>query len=191
MTDRPALVNSLVNCIIGTLTLLYPVAVYYGIRYLEPWKIAGILAILLLLRLMLAQQADKQWNRLLLLVCIAYCGLAVWNNNLITLRFYPVLVSLGLFTVFVMSLFYPPPVIERLARLQHPDLPEQGVVYTRKVTQVWCVFFVINGLIATSTALWFSFAWWSLYNGLISYVLMALLMGGEYLVRIRTQAHVR
>ena len=31
--------------------------------------------------------------------------------------------------------------IERIARLQHPDLPPEGVVYTRRVTQIWCVFF--------------------------------------------------
>ena len=122
---------------------------------------------------------------------VIYCAFAVWNNNLITLRFYPVLISLGLFIIFAGSLFFPPPIIERLARIQHPDLPQQGVIYTRKVTWIWCVFFVINGLIAASTAVWSSFACWSLYNGLISYLLIAVLMGVEYLVRIRTQEHVR
>jgi uncharacterized membrane protein len=77
--------------------------------------------------------------------------------------------------------------VERLARLQQPDLPPQGVRYTRRVTQVWCGFFIINGSIALITALWSSFAWWSLYNGLIAYVLMGLLFAGEYLIRRRTQ----
>lgn len=179
-----------VDGVIGFLTLLYPFAVYLGIQYLEPWKIAAALSVLLMLRL-LTTHADKKWNRLLLLLGIIYCGLAAWNNNLISLRFYPVLVSLSLLIVFAGSLLYPPPIIERLARIQHPNLPEQGVIYTRKVTQVWCMFFVINGSIAAATALWSSFAWWSLYNGLIAYLLMALLMGIEYLVRIRTQEHVR
>lgn len=178
-----------VDVVIGFLTLLYPFAVYFGIQYLEPWKIAATLSVLLLLRL-LTTQVDKKWNRLLLLVGIVYCGLAAWNNNLISLRFYPVLVSLSLLIVFAGSLFFPPPIIERLARIQHPDLPEQGITYTRKVTQIWCLFFLINGLVATATALWSSFAWWSLYNGLIAYLLMALLMAIEYLIRIRTQAHV-
>ncbi len=175
---------------IGLLTLLYPVAVYFGIQFLQPWKIAIIFSILLLLRLF-TTQASTNWNRLLLLSGIAYCGLAAWNNNLISLRFYPVLVNLVLFTVFTASLFFPPSVIERLARIQHPDLPVQGVIYTRKVTQVWSAFFLLNGLVALLTALWSSMAWWSLYNGFIAYVLMAMLMGIEYRVRIRTQAHVR
>jgi len=57
--------------------------------------------------------------------------------------------------------------------------------YMRKVTQVWCGFFVINGAIAFGTALWASEAVWSLYTGVISYALMALLFGAEYLVRLR------
>ena len=184
------MLHNLVAAFIGFLTLLYPIAVYFGIQYLEPWKIGLILLGLLLLRVVLVK-SDKKHSQLLMLIGIAFCILAVWSNNLITLRFYPVLISFCLFVIFASSLFYPPPVIERLARLQHPDLPEQGVRYTRKVTQVWCVFFVCNGLIATVTAVWSSLAWWSLYNGFISYILMALLMVVEYLVRIRTQDHVR
>jgi uncharacterized membrane protein len=182
--------RSLVGAIIGFLTLIYPIAVYFGIQYLEPRKIGFILLGLLLLRLVLVK-SDKKHSQLLMFVGIAFCVLAVWSNNLITLRFYPVLISLSLFVIFASSLFYPPPVVERLARLQHPDLPEQGVRYTRKVTQIWCVFFASNGLIATVTAVWSSFAWWSLYNGFISYILMGLLMGIEYLVRIRTQEYAR
>lgn len=175
---------------IGGLTLLYPLAVYFGIQYFEPWKIAAAFFILLLLRLMIIQ-ADTKWNNGLLLVACLYCVLAIWNNNLITLRFYPVIISIGLFVLFVSSLFFPPPIIERIARLQHPQLPEQGVIYTRKVTLVWSLFFLLNGMIATLTAVWGSFECWSLYNGLISYSLMGLLMGVEYWVRIRTQPHVR
>jgi uncharacterized membrane protein len=88
-------------------------------------------------------------------------------------------------------LFSPPPIIERFARLQHPNLPASGIQYTRKVTLVWSLFFLINGCIALGTALWCSFAWWSLYNGFISYLLMALLMGIEYIVRINTQEHLK
>ena len=179
-----------IDGVIAGLTLLYPFAVYMGIQYLDPWKIAAILAFLLFVRLMTTTVAVK-WKRLLLIMGIVFCAVAIWNNDLITLRFYPVMVSVGFFLLFAGSLFYPPPIIERIARIQHPNLPEQGVIYTRKVTKVWCVFFVVNGSIATATALWCSFEWWSLYNGLIAYLLSALLMGIEYLVRIRTQPHVR
>ena len=114
-----------------------------------------------------------------------------WNNDRATLLFYPALVNLGLLVVFGASLYFPPPVVERLARMQTPDLPREGEIYTRKVTQIWCVFFLLNGLTAAATAIWSSFAFWSLYNGVIAYLLIGLLMAGEYWVRVRTQDYAR
>ncbi len=112
-------------------------------------------------------------------------GVAVWSNALLPLKLYPVLVSLVLLGVFAYSLIAPPTVVERLARLREPDFPPAAVAYTRRVTQVWCGFFVLNGGIAFATAWWASQAVWSLYTGVIAYVLMGILFGGEYLVRLR------
>lgn len=86
--------------------------------------------------------------------------------------------------VFGHTLLFPPSLIERIARRREPDLPSHAVVYTRRVTQVWCVFFAINGGIALMTTLWCSPKIWALYNGVIAYLLMGLLFGGEYLVRL-------
>lgn len=182
--------KGLVNIIIGLLTASYPVAVYFGIEYLEPWMIALTLMLVLFTRMLMTKN-DQIGNRWLVAVGLIYCALALWNNDLITLRFYPVLISFSFFIIFFTSLYYPPPIIERFARLQHPNLPEQGIRYTRRVTKVWCVFFMLNGLTAIATALWSSFAFWSLYNGFISYIIMGLLMAIEYGVRIKTQEHIR
>ena len=178
----------LLNSIIGCVMLLYPLAVYFGIQTLEPWEISAALLAILLVRLCLFP-ADKQWSRALVGVGVLYCVFAVWHNSELSLRFYPVWVNICLFLLFVISLAYPPPAIERLARLQHPNLSSQGVRYTRKVTYIWCGFFIINASIAAGTALWANFFWWSLYNGFIAYLLIGLLMGIEYLVRIRLLAH--
>ena len=98
-------------------------------------------------------------------------------------KLYPVWVNVVMLAVFGYSLFHPPSVVERLARLQEPDLPASGVAYTRQVTKVWCVFFVLNGAAAAFTALYCTDAVWALYNGLIAYVLMGCLMGIEWCVR--------
>ena len=179
-----------INGVIGLLTLLFPLAVYLGINYLEPWKLAGILMVLLVIRLAISY-SDNHWSRPLLAAGVLYCGFAIWSNNLVSLRFYPVLVNGALLAIFSWSLLSPPSLIERLARLQHPDLSPEGIIYTRRVTQVWCGFFIVNGVIALVTALWSSFEVWSLYNGLIAYLLMGILMGGEYVVRMKTRKHVR
>lgn len=172
------------NLLIGLLTLAYPALVYYGVQYAQPSQLAGLLLVMLLIR---SLSKNNRWARPVLVASLAYAGFAMWSNQLLTLRFYPVLVNAAMLLAFAGSLAYPPTVIERLARLQDPNLPPQGVRYTRRVTQVWCGFFIVNGSLAAATALWSSFEIWSLYNGLIAYVLMGLLFGGEYLVRRRLQ----
>lgn len=69
--------------------------------------------------------------------------------------------------------------------MREPDFPLSAVAYTRRVTQVWCGFFLLNGAAAFATAIWASEAIWSLYTGVISYVLMGVLFGVEFLVRLR------
>lgn len=180
----------LANSMMGLSTLLYPVAVFFGSNYFEPWKIAALLIVLLLVRLA-AGYSSKHWSVPLTIAGIGYCAFAMWSNQLDTLRFYPALVNGLMLLVFGLSLFSPPSLVERLARLQHPDLPPEGVIYTRRVTQVWCGFFIVNGALALATAVWASLEIWSLYNGLIAYLLMGVLFAAEYWVRIKTQKHVR
>lgn len=183
-TQTQITMHRLLNPLLGILTLLYPAAVYFGLQYLQPWSIAALLAGVLAIKLMLSEQS---WTKPVLVCGLVFAGFAIWRNDFVSLRFYPVLVNAVMLLIFAGSLFYPPSIVERLARLQQPDLPPQGVCYTRRVTQVWCGFFIINGSIALATALWSSFAAWSLYNGLIAYLLMGLLFAGEYLIRRRTQ----
>jgi len=116
---------------------------------------------------------------------IILAAIAVWANMLLPLKLYPALVSCVMLAVFAYSLRFPPTVIERLALLREPILHPRVVFYTRRVTQIWCVFFVINGAIAFVTAWWASEAVWLLYTGFISYILMGVLFGGELLYRPR------
>ncbi|MFZ2172012.1 MAG: hypothetical protein WAW61_20520 [Methylococcaceae bacterium] len=180
----------LINGVAAMITVLYPLAVFFGINYFEPWQLAGILIVLLLIKLA-ASYSDNHWSRPLLIAGMLYCVFVIWSNNLVSLRFYPALVNGVLLLIFSSSLLSPPSLVESLARLQHPHLPPEGVIYTRRVTQVWCGFFMVNGIIALATALCSSFEVWSLYNGLIVYILMGVLMGGEYVIRMKTQKHVR
>ena len=109
--------------------------------------------------------------------------IALWVNHFLALKLYPVLVNAAMLSVFTYSLFVPPSMVEQFARRREPDLAPQSVSYTRRVTQVWCVFFALNGGVALVTALWASAATWSLYNGFIAYLLMGLLFAGEYGIR--------
>ena len=119
----------------------------------------------------------------LILLLVAVYTLLTGNSQ--ALRFYPIAVNSTLLLVFASSLRGTMPVVERLARLQEPELSAASVVYTRHVTRIWCGFFLLNGFMAMYTALYSSFEFWALYNGGIAYGLMCLLFCGEWLVRHR------
>ena len=161
-------------------TLAYPLAVYFGLRHLPPLALAAALAAVVGLRLLLDRQ--RHW-RPVGVVLLVFCALAIWRDDVVTLRLYPVLVNLAMLVLFAASLYRPPSLIERLARLREPDLPPEGVRYTRRVTQIWCLVFVVNGGAALYTALFASLATWTLYNGLIAYLLMGTLFAVELLCR--------
>ncbi|QDQ27799.1 hypothetical protein FNU76_16415 [Chitinimonas arctica] len=173
------------TALLTLLTLAYPPLVYFCLDQVEPRWLALLLAGLALARALATR--ERLWLAAaagtLLLAAASALG-----NALLPLKLYPVLVNAALLVLFGLSLYYPPSVIERLARRQTPELPPAGVRYTRRVTQVWCGFFVLNGGIALATAVWASDAAWALYNGLIAYVLMAVLFGAEWLWRQRVKA---
>lgn len=161
--------------------VLYPFAVYYGIEHFAPWQFALLLGVLWLGR---ALTAEKRPGTLVTAVAaIGFCLLLGWFDSPALLRWYPVLISVSMLSLFGLSLIYGPPIVERLARLREPVLPAVAIPYTRRVTQVWCWFFLANGLLAAILTLWAPLTWWTLYTGLISYLLMGLLFAGEWLVR--------
>lgn len=167
------------------LSMAYPLLVYAMLGRFEPRWLAVVLFALALLRLL--GRREKGGGLLVLVAGI----LAIWaftGNAALPLKLYPVLVNATLLLVFGLSLRFGPPVIERLARLRDPQLAPEAVRYTRKVTWVWCGFFVLNGSMALATALWASERVWALYNGLVAYGLIGLLFALEWLVRQRLRA---
>ncbi len=178
----------LLTVAVTLLLVLYPLLVYVGIQQLGPRVLAAILLAAALARLVIAKISGKVLGNSawLLLAAAAATGLTLVTGSVFGLKIYPVLVSGVLLVLFGISLWRPPSMIERFARLQQPDLPAPAIAYTRKVTWVWCGFFVVNGAVATATIFAGDY-WWALYNGLVSYLLIGLLLAVEYLVRLRVQ----
>lgn len=169
------------------LLLLYPLLVFIGIQRWSPRGLALLLLLVLGLRMLTLPNAaawrDWRWP---LLVGVSFAVLALLLNDAQWLRYYPVLISLTMLVLFAGSLWFPPPIIERIARLEKGgELDPREVCYTRKLTQIWCVFFLFNASMALLTALLPSVVYWAIYNGLISYLLMGVLLLGERLLRAR------
>lgn len=163
----------------------YPLLVYFSLDHLPPAAMALLLLILAAARLGLWRQLPG--DRLLLVASIiamvAAASITLLSNSEQGLRFYPVIINAAMLALFAWSLTQPRTIIERLARIFEPDLSPEGVAHTRQATQAWCLFFIANGSIALWTALAASWEVWTLYNGFIAYLLMALLFAAEYTVR--------
>lgn len=172
-----------IKWILGAVLICYPALVYYGLQNYGPRIIAIILLLVVSIRSVINRDHLSVWLWLIALTAAAF---SFAGNTPLGLKLYPVLVSATMLGVFTISLLRGPTVIERFARLQEPNLPSEGVKYCRKVTLVWCVFFIFNGIVAALT-ISASDAVWALYNGLISYIIMGILFAGEYIVRRHTR----
>ena len=172
----------------GLLLLSWPFLIWFGLVHNSLHWLLPLMALLLFLRFRQTRRQAGPLRIVTQVVAIAGMTLCIASYLLKThqlLLFYPVVVNAVMLAVFGGSLWSSMPIVERLARLREPALPDTGVRYTRRVTQIWCAFFIINGGIALFTALRGDMSLWTAWNGMLSYLLMGTLMAGEWLVRRR------
>lgn len=164
------------------LLLAYPYLVYKGIEHGMSWLAPMIIAGVCMRRAWLAkQQRARIVNALIAVVLL----LGAYYLQTLTAKILPVLIQLMLMLLFGRTLLasQSPSLIERIVRLQYPDFPPAVSVYCRQLTQIWTVFFAGNVLVCTLLAIWGSEFGWALYNGVIIYIMMAVLALGEYVYR--------
>jgi uncharacterized membrane protein len=160
----------------------YPFLGTYFIR--NGWGdfVLVLFAALTLWRGLRARRADIRFVCILgaaLLLAGAYFGEAS------TVRLIPAFVYLSLAFLFGHTLWHPPSLCERLVRLQYPEFKPGIAEYLRQVTWVWAGFFAVNTVICALLPV-FADDWvWTLYTGVVVYVLMAFLAVGEYFYRLR------
>ncbi|KPH41166.1 DNA gyrase subunit B, partial [Escherichia coli] len=145
----------MIKLLTGLLLLAWPFVIWFGLAHNGLHWLLPLMALLLLLRLRQTRRQAGPLQAVTQLVAVVGIALCVASFMLKThqlLLFYPVVVNAVMLAVFGGSLWSAMPIVERLARLQEPDLPEKGVRYTRHVTQIWRGFFIINGGIALFTA---------------------------------------
>jgi uncharacterized membrane protein len=171
------------------ISVLYPIGAAIGVRTLGAGAVLAAIVLLLGARIMFpfARKMPFLLGVAPLPVAGGMIAVAMFNPNL-AVRLYPVFMNLAMLLAFGSTLVKPPTMIEIMARVWEPDLPDSGVRYTRNVTIVWVMFFAVNGSIALWTSLYAGWQLWALYNGGIAYVAMGLLFAGELLVRRRVRA---
>ena len=183
---RGSRLQSGLRLVAALLMLSWPFVVWFGLTHNSLHWLLPLMALMLLFRLRQARQAIAPLRAVsvgVAVVGIALCAASWLLKTHQLLLFYPVAVNLIMLAVFGGSLKTAMPLVERLARLREPQLPAAAVRYTRRVTQIWCIFFVLNGGMALFTALYGDMRLWTAWNGMIAYLLMGALMAGEWLVR--------
>lgn len=169
--------------VLTTLVIIaYPLAVYFGLQYLPPGSIALLLCLLLVTRFIVTKQQIKSMA-LPILIGIGLTAASFIARRNDWLLYYPVVINLSMLGLFGYSLINGPTIIERLARLKEPNLPDSAITYLQTITKLWCGLFIFNATVAAYTAVATSIEIWTLYNGLIAYLLMGLLLSGEWIYR--------
>lgn len=163
---------------------VYPFIVYFGIQVLPPSFFGLVLMVLLALRYGVLLPTERAILLPVLLLYFAYAFAAVIMQSTKMLLYYPALVNFSLLAIFAGSFYRGEPMLLRIVRARGMPLSKYGPAYLYRLTAVWAAFFAANGLVSIWTT-GLSIETWTLYNGLISYFLVAALFGGEYLFRGR------
>ena len=171
----------------GALLFAYPFLVYFALTRFGSAATAAVLVALAGLRALpglvtrgAAADRAARWHvgGLLLLAFIAVAT----GQGRVALA-WPVFVNVALLFVFANSLRQGDSVVEAIALRLEGTLSERKRAYCRTVTKVWCGFFALNAAVAAALAGFAPVSWWTVYNGAIAYVLIALLFAAEYGVR--------
>lgn len=184
----------MIKVLFAVLFALYPFIIYFGLNRFEFWQMAVVIAILATTRIVWikynsnnTQKNDRfDFNSASIVsacLLLFFALMTAFTDRVMWLKLYPIVVSLTLFIVFSVSLKTDKCVIQRFAELREKDINADKQMYMIKLTKVWCGFFILNMTLSLATMLYASMDVWTLYNGLISYILMGTLAIGELAYR--------
>ena len=181
----PYIIIRTVGVLLG---VLFPFIVYFAISRKSDLMMAGVLVALGLFAFVFSGRRDSGVpGAVLCTLDFALAAVFLASGSFLAVKLYPLIVTGSFLSFFAMSLFPGrTPVIEKIASytVKAEDRDDFFRNYCRKVTVAWCVFFVMNGLVSLATALFCSDETWTLYNGVISYVLIGMMFTAEYIIRI-------
>ena len=177
---KKSLMKKIKLCLTAFIFLSYPFIVFV---FLQKQFSLRLLSFFLIGMAFFNFAQNKQKN-IFFLVCLLSCLLFCINNALF-LKIYPVLMNAMIGLGFALSL-RTTPLITVFAQKMHYNMTDEVINYTRKATVAWAIFMFFNMLCSLITVFMSDFVW-TIYNGLISYLLIGLMFMGEFIVRQRRQ----
>ena len=189
--------------------LAYPAVLFLLADTTDPLIMACLFAAIAGPRLLLARHLSMRSVALGLGAVVVLCIVTAIAQNVVAIKLYPATLSATAAIWCGYTLLNPPTAIERLLivisrstdglprrvreRIPLADTTDTATnmiepsqaqrAYMRGLTGVWFGFFIINTGIALFTATHQSTGSWALYNGVISYLLVAVIFLLEILYR--------
>lgn len=174
---------ALVKGIVVTgLFLAYPYLVYRGISSGMAWLAPTLFSGLYLVQALRVSSVKTRLYKTSIAIVLL---LGAFYLQTLTAKVMPVLIQLMLMYFFGRTLLKGkgPSFIESFVRLEFPEFPPGVSEYCRQLTIMWTAFFGFNALMCVGLALWGSDVWWTLFNGVVIYLLIGILLIGEYIYR--------
>ena len=168
--------QKIVKSIFFLLIAAYPFIIFFALRQGFDFR---FLSLVLLIFVLAAFVRHK--NKVILFIGTLLCILAICFNQMLFLKIYPVFMNSMIAFVFLISLGKKP-LITQIAQRMGTKMTPSVQKYTYKATLAWGAFMAINTAVSLITV-FLSNNLWALYNGLISYILIAIMMAAEYTIR--------
>jgi uncharacterized membrane protein len=147
-----------------------------GLVWLAPAAVCGIY----IFQALISKEQKQQLYKLSIASLLAIATVFLQS---VAAKLMPVFIQLALMNFFGRTLYKGPPLVERFARLDFPELPARVVQYCRIWTIIWTGFFAFNAIMCAGLAFWAPNKWWAFYNGVMIYSLTGFLLIAEFFWR--------
>jgi uncharacterized membrane protein len=178
------------KAVLGVISALFvlasPWVLYWTLSQHQVGLAAGLLVGWVILRtipIVIAARPEQRAAALKLpAIALLFAVLGVVSNNGTWLLVLPSATQASFGVVFLRSLSGTP-LIEHFARMIKPALGAGELAHCRRWTAIWGGYLFVLAALGLVLARWASLTVWTVYVGIVSYVLIAVLFAIEYVIR--------
>ncbi len=176
------MLSAIKGIVFTSLFLVYPYLIYRGIESGMVWVAPAIFSGIFLMQALATRNLKVKLFKAVVSISLL---LGAYYLQTITAKVLPVLIQLMLMCFFGRTLLKGkgPSFIESFVRLEYPDFVPGISEYCRQLTIIWTGFFAMNAIVCVLLAIWGTDFFWTIYNGIVIYVMIGLLTIAEYIYR--------
>lgn len=183
--------DSVVQRFLSISLLIYPIIAHIGILTGEVmWAASYLILVVYLNSLKLFSRHRIAGIFYTALMCVLFYVLIYFDVYASLIYLPPILIPSWLAYVFISSMRDEYALISKIAeRIGGKLLDQQHLLYTRRLTALWGIVFILMVCAAIVLAIWAPFEVWSWWAHIGNYFIVAVLILGEMMVRYHLIGH--